>query len=204
MAVIRQQAWFLRLSATKTMKTFLILVVLLGGLVFAQATPTWRALEYRQDQKLEYRYQPSATQSFLAIVSLTSSQKKTWYGATALALNAVLRQEKDAKPEPVGSFNTLLTQSFLTNDFIFMAFSSLEFRVGVKADSMAQIKLTVTGRLELAGRKGFIVEVEAPNSQGLRVLTSEFVIDPSFPIPLRIQTYSGGKLDQRIELLKFL
>ena len=183
---------------------FLGVVALLSGLGLAQSNPTWRALEYTKDQKLEYRYQPSVTQSFLATVSISSSQKKTWYGATALSLSAVLRQEKDAKPEPMGSFNTLLAQSFLTNDFIFMAFSNLEFRVGVKTDSMAQTKLTVTGILELAGRKGFVVEVEAPNSQGQRVLTSEFVIDPSFPIPLRIQTYQSGKLEQRIELLKFL
>ncbi len=204
MAATLPRVWFLRLSVTKTMKAFLILVVLLSGLVSAQATPKWRALEYSQDQKLEYRYQPSASQSFLATVNITSSQKKTWYGAAALNLTAILRQEKDAKLEPMGSFNTLLAQSFLTNEFIFMAFSNLEFRVGVKADSMAQIKLTVTGTLELAGRKGFVVEVEAPNSQGQRVLTSEFVIDPSFPIPLRIQTYQSGKLEQRIELLKFL
>ena len=183
---------------------FLGVVALLSGFGLAQSNPTWRALEYNQDLKLEYRYQPSSTQSFLATVNITSSQKKTWYGANALSLSAVLRQEKDAKPEPSGSFNTLLAQSFLTNDFIFMAFSNLEFKVGVKADSMAQIKLTVTGILELAGRKGFVVRVEAPDSKGVVVLTSEFVIDPSFPIPLRIQTYQSGKLDQRIELLNFL
>ncbi|MEY4530837.1 MAG: hypothetical protein RLZZ156_1558 [Deinococcota bacterium] len=183
---------------------FLGVVALLAGLSLAQSNLTWRALEYTKDQKLEYRYQPSSTLSFLATVSITSSQKKTWYGAAALNLTAILRQEKDAKPEPSGSFNTLLTQSFLTNEFIFMAFSNLEFRVGVKADSMAQIKLTVTGTLELAGRKGFVVRVEAPDSKGIVVLTSEFVIDPSFPIPLRIQTYQSGKLEQRIELLKFL
>ncbi len=182
----------------------LMLGLLVFGLAIAQTNPTWRALEYSQDLKLEYRYQPSATQSFLATVSVTSSQRKTWYGAPAINLTTILRQEKDAKPEPTGSFNMLLTQSFLTNEFIFMAFSNLEFRVGIKADSMAQIKLTVIGTLELAGRKGFVVQIEAPNSQGQRVLTSEFVIDPSFPLPLRIQTYSSGLVDQRIELLNFL
>ncbi len=180
----------------------LMLSLFAFGLVVAQTNPTWRALEYRQNLTLEYRYQPSAKQSFLATVNLTSSQRKTWYGAPALALTAALRQESDGQPEPTGSFHTLLTQSFLTNEFIFMAFSSLEFRVGVKADSIAQIKLSVIGTLEVAGRKGFVVQVEAPNNQGQRVLTSEFVIDPNFSIPLRIQTFSNGKVEQRLELVK--
>lgn len=181
---------------------FLLTLLIFSSLAVAQPVPKWRWLEYKIDLNLEYSYSQSSKTTFLADVAIRKSERKTNYNTQMLSLTPTLRDATTQKPEAAGSFNTILFRGFLTNDFIFAAFDVLEFRIGESKDSFAQTTLSVKSSSNIAGIKGYVIEVQAPDSQGKRVLTSEFTIAPEFPLPLKIRTFSNGKLENVIELIK--
>jgi hypothetical protein len=181
---------------------FFLMLLLLSSLALAQSTPKWRWLEYTKDLNLEYSYSPNGKTTFLADVAVRKSERKTSYNSPMLSLTPSLRDAATQKPEVAGSFNTILFRGFLTNDFIFGFFHVLEFQVGESKMPQEAFRLNVKANSTVAGIKGFVVEVFAPNRDGLLVLTSEFTIAPEFPVPLKIRTFSEGKLEHVIELRK--
>jgi hypothetical protein len=181
---------------------FLFALLFISSLALAQSAPKWRWLEYTKDMNLEYSYSPNSKTTFLADVAIRKSERKTSYNSPMLTLNPTLTNTATQKPEAAGSFNTILFRGFLTNDFIFGFFNGLEFRLGESKMPQETFKLHVKSSSTIAGFKGYLVEIHAPNRDGLLVLTSEFTIDPNFPLPLKIRTFSEGKLENVIELKK--
>jgi hypothetical protein len=185
---------------------FFLMLLLLSSLALAQSAPKWRWLEYTKDMNLEYSYVQNWSYSdsrritFLADVVVRKSERKTSYNSPMLSLTPSLRDAATQKPEVAGSFNTILFRGFLSNDFIFGFFNGLEFQVGESKMPQEAFRLSVKANSSVAGIKGYVVEVFAPNRDGLLVLTSEFTIAPEFPVPLKIRTFSGGRLENVIEL----
>jgi hypothetical protein len=178
----------------------LLALLMFSSLGFAQIAPKWRWLEYTKDLNLEYSYSPNSKTNFLADVAIRKSERKTSYNTPMLSLTPTLRDAVTQKPEAAGSFNTILLRGFLTNDFIFGFFHGLEFQVGESKMPQEAFKLNVKANSTVAGIKGYLVEVFAPNRAGVLVLTSEFTIAPEFPVPLKIRTFSDDKLENVIEL----
>lgn len=94
----------------------------------------------------------------------------------------------------------------LTNPMVMMFlmpfFADAELEVGERMSLMGMGRVSVTGMETVAGREGFVVELEMGQGDE-RELTAVLVIDPELALPLVNRYYEDGELSSEMTLERY-